>query len=117
MAFLDGSEEEFGVFEAVGAGFDPFLEAAEFAGVFVDGGGGGGVEGFCAEGGEVFGGELDLGGGGGELAEKALVEGDGFVVAVLFAADFGEAEEGGGGEGLGGRGVVRIVERLSRRRG
>jgi hypothetical protein len=100
MALTNGVEEEFGIAQAVRAGLDEVLEALEFAGVFVDGGGGGGVEGFCAEGGEVFGGELDLGGGGGEFADEALVEGDGFVVAVLFAADFGEAEEGGGGEGL-----------------
>lgn len=54
---------------------------------------------FCAEGGEVFAAEAGVGVLVGKFRDEALIELDGIVLAVLFAADFGEAVEGGGGEG------------------
>lgn len=47
---------------------------------------------------EVFAGELGFRFRVGKLREQPLIELDGVVLAVLFVADLGEAEEGGCGE-------------------
>jgi hypothetical protein len=73
-------------------------EAGEFERLLVADGFAGG---WClgSEGGEVLTGEFAFGAGFGKFGEEALVEVDGLLLAILLAVDFGEAEQGGGGEG------------------
>jgi hypothetical protein len=88
------------------------LESLEFDRFLVGRGGGGRFD-LGSEDRQILPCQLGLGLRRGELAQQPLVERDGLVLVVLFAADFGEAEQGGGGEGalgvvLGKQGLVLL---------